>query len=314
MSHLVTFGEATLRLCPPGPHRLEAADELEVHVNGASSNAAVAAGRFGVEATWISKVPDSPLGRRIVAELEGHGVDARVVWAPEGRTGVVYHEAGDGPREPISVQDRANTAFATAEPEELPIEPLRSADLFLATGATPALSRSVGTTLGSLLVTARERGITTALALDHRPELWDAETAREVLGRYFPAVDLLITSAADARTVLGVDGPATDLVHHIASTWEFETVVVTLGGHGAIAWHESTVVEREPFRTEPVDPAGAADAFVGTFLARRLEGDDVHNALGMASATAALAETVPGNLALVTPEEASHLLAEIEGE
>ncbi|MFC6768826.1 sugar kinase, partial [Natrinema soli] len=39
------------------------------------------------------------------------------------------------------------------------------------------------------------------------------------------------------------------------------------------------------------------------FIARRLEGDDVPEALEYAAATAALKRTIPGDVALVTAEE-----------
>ena len=63
---LVTFGECALRLSPPGSERLETARGLQVQAAGPESNAAIAARRLGTPATWVSRLPDTPLGRRVV--------------------------------------------------------------------------------------------------------------------------------------------------------------------------------------------------------------------------------------------------------
>lgn len=300
MSRLVAFGETALWLSPPGHERLETADRFEVRAVGAESNTAVAAGRLGADVTWISKLPDTPLGRRIVGELEGLGVETDVVWSPEGRVAAAYHEHGAAPRASTVVYDRAGSSFTTATADELPLSSLRSADLFFSTGVTAAASPSIRSTLGSLLVTAKERNIRTAFSLNYRSSLWEPDVARETLVRYFPAVDVLITSADDARTVLDVDGPGKELAHHLATEWNFETVVVTLGEHGAIVWHDSSITEGEGVETDTVDPVGTGDAFVGAFLARRLAGDEVGEALSVAGVAAALVRTVPGNFSSFT--------------
>jgi len=74
MADLVTFGETMLRFSPPDEARLEIADQYDVDVAGAESNVAVAAQRLGLDATWLSKLPDSPIGRKVANELRGHGV------------------------------------------------------------------------------------------------------------------------------------------------------------------------------------------------------------------------------------------------
>lgn len=91
MTDLVTFGETMLRLSPPRGERLETTETLDVQAGGAESNVAVGAARLGADAVWLSKLPESPLGRRIIGELRSHGVRTGVSWAdPEasrlGRT------------------------------------------------------------------------------------------------------------------------------------------------------------------------------------------------------------------------------------
>jgi 2-dehydro-3-deoxygluconokinase len=94
VSHdLVTFGETTLRFSPPRGERLETAETLTFATAGAESNVAVAASRLGADAAWLSKLPDSTLGRRVTADLRQHGVDPAVAWSDAGRQGTYYKQS-----------------------------------------------------------------------------------------------------------------------------------------------------------------------------------------------------------------------------
>ncbi|MFN4179595.1 MAG: PfkB family carbohydrate kinase, partial [Armatimonadota bacterium] len=96
---VVTLGEAMIRLTPIDHQRLETTPLLEVHIGGAELNVAVALAQIGVPVAWVSKLPDNPLGRRIVREAQRFGVDtSRVVWTQEGRVGIYFYEKGSSPR------------------------------------------------------------------------------------------------------------------------------------------------------------------------------------------------------------------------
>src|SRR3989449_9080800 len=141
MPDVVTIGETMLRLSAPPGVRLEPAPELDVHVAGAESTVAIALCRLGTTAGWISGLVDTPLGRRIVNELRAHGVDvSRVLWAPDGRVGVYFLEQGIPPRQHRIIYDRAQSAMALLNPDEIDGEFVRSARLVHLTGITPALS------------------------------------------------------------------------------------------------------------------------------------------------------------------------------
>ena len=109
MTDLVTFGETMLRLSPPRGERLERTHEFDVQAGGAESNVAVAASLLGMDTVWLSKLPDSALGRRIVRELRGHGVRTGVAWDrhESKRLGTYYLEHGGTPRGTEVVYERA---------------------------------------------------------------------------------------------------------------------------------------------------------------------------------------------------------------
>lgn len=314
MTDLVTFGETMLRLSPSDHERLETTDTLEFRAAGAESNVAVAAERLGADATWISKLPDSPLGRRVTAGLRKHGVETNVVWSEEGRQGTYYLEHGGAPRGTNVIYDRSDAAITTAESEELPVKKIQEAEVFYTCGITPALSETLETTTRELLATAQDAGTTTAFDLNYRSKLWTPAEARETLETLFPDIDVLVVAARDAREVLAREGDAEEIATNLADEFDFETVVVTRGDEGALARHDGETYEQGAFETDTLDPIGTGDAFVGAFLSRRLAGEDVPAALAYGAATAALKRTIPGDIAVVTPDEVERVLSESGGE
>ncbi|WP_265108619.1 bifunctional 2-dehydro-3-deoxygluconokinase/2-dehydro-3-deoxygalactonokinase [Halosolutus halophilus] len=310
MSDLVTFGETMLRLSPPDSERLEDAAEFEVRAAGAESNVAVAAQRLGTPSTWLSKVPETPLGRRVVGELNGYGIETDVVWSHRGRQGTYYLEHAGKPRGTNVIYDRENAAVTTAEAREFDIDVIQDARVFFTSGITPALSSTLRETTANMLKAARRGDTTTAFDFNYRRKLWSPDEARETLTRFFPGIDVLVIAARDARTVLGFEGDPRQLAHKLGSQYDFTTVVVTRGSEGAVGWHDSVVHGQEAYETDTVDAIGTGDAFTGAFIARRLDGDDVPTALEYAAATAALKRTIPGDVALVTQEEVESVVEE----
>ena len=72
MGRVVTFGEAMLRLSPPGHLRLEQARTLELWPAGAELNVAVGLARLGSEAAWVSRLPANPLLGWQLSRHQGH--------------------------------------------------------------------------------------------------------------------------------------------------------------------------------------------------------------------------------------------------
>src|SRR5204863_6679 len=92
---VVTFGEAMIRLSPPGFRRLEQARSLDVQVGGAELNTAVALARLGRPAAWVSRLTDNPLGRLVANHAREAGVGTEhVLWTSDDRVGLYFLEFG----------------------------------------------------------------------------------------------------------------------------------------------------------------------------------------------------------------------------
>ena len=319
MTGLVTFGETMLRLSPPRGDRLETAETFEVQAGGAESNVAVGAARLGVDAVWLSKLPESPLGRRVVSELRSHGVRTGVSWADpdSSRVGTYYLEHGGEPRGTNVIYDRADAAITTVEPGELPTAALESAERFHTTGITPALSDRAAETTTALLRAAGEAGATRSFDLNYRAKLWEPAAAREAYEGLFAHVDTLFVPQRDAREVLGREGDAVEIAHGLASEFDFDTVVVTRGSKGAVALRNGSVHEQGVFDAETFDAIGTGDAFVGGFLGELLTAGDgeltpeyVETAQAYAAAAAAVKRTITGDVLVSTRAEIESVLTD----
>ncbi|MEA1931450.1 MAG: bifunctional 2-dehydro-3-deoxygluconokinase/2-dehydro-3-deoxygalactonokinase [Euryarchaeota archaeon] len=305
MADLVTFGETMLRLSPPAGQRLETEGGLDAQVGGAESNVAAAAASLGTDAAWLSKLPANPLGRRVVRSLRSHGVTPDVAWddSDAARLGTYYLERGADPRGTDVIYDRADASITTVAAGELDLSVVESADVFHTTGITPALSAAASETTTELLRVAGEADVTRSFDLNYRSKLWSAAEARERYESLLGQVDLLFAPIRDARTVLGYDDDAESVAYRLADDYDIETVVVTRGETGSLAYTDGEIVEQGVIDAETVDAIGTGDAFVGGVLAELIDGSGIDTALSYGAAAASLKRTVEGDVLVTTRAE-----------
>ena len=311
MTDLVTLGETMLKLSPPHGERLRTTREFSVQAAGAESNVAVAAAQLGLDAVWLSKLPDTVMGERVTSELRSHGVEPRVALGGDGdRVATYYVEHGGSPRGTKVIYDRANSAVTTATPEELPFDAIREAEWFHVTGITPALSSTLRDTTEASLDAAREADTVASFDLNYRSKLWSPAEAKAAYEALLPKVDVLVAALRDVRQVLDRRGEAADLARDLADDFDLRTVIVTRGEEGAVAVHDGETFDQGVYEADTVDPVGTGDAFVGGYVTRRLRGGSMSDSLSYAAATAALKRTVDGDLAVVSPEEVESVVRE----
>lgn len=306
---VVTLGEAMIRYSTKGHVPLESATELEMRVAGAESNVAIACARLGLQATWISKLTNNPLGRFIAAEIQRHGVKVEVIWTDQFRVGTYYIEFGAEPRPTRIIYDRKGSAASHLTPEEVNWEIVRTSDLFHITGITPALSASCQAVTERAMKEARNAGALVSFDVNYRSKLWTIEEARRTLERLLPLANVIFISIEEATSVFNMQGEEEDIARQLAQKFSSDIVVLTLGDQGALALRGE---ERRRIRTYPVktvDPIGTGDAFAAGFLFGYLTEDKgLERALEWGAAVAALKRTMPGDIAVITPAEVQALI------
>lgn len=309
---LVTFGETMIRLTTPDHERLELATTLEVTVGGTESNVAVALARLGRRVAWLSALPDNGLGRRIVTELRGHGVDTSfVVIQQHGRVGTYFLEPGASPRPARVLYDRAGSAVSMLVPDEVDVAIVGRARAVHLTGITPALSPTCADICLRLADAAYDAGIPVVFDVNYRARLWSSRDAESGLHPLLQRVTLLLCGQGDAATIWGLTGAPEQIAQGLLDRSTADLVVLTRGDEGAFARHRDGRTWCQPGATvEIVDAIGAGDAFAAGFLNRWLDDrDGVDAALRSGVSLASLKMTMPGDLAIVTRAELDEAIA-----
>ena len=75
MKRAVTFGEVMLRLQPPSYLRFLQTSAFEATYGGAEANVAVSLAQLGVDAAFVTRLPDNPLGAACRNQIRSWGVD-----------------------------------------------------------------------------------------------------------------------------------------------------------------------------------------------------------------------------------------------
>lgn len=311
MVDVVLLGEAMLRLSPSRFTRLEQANQFQVVVGGSELSVAANLARLGTPVSWVTALPNSPLGRMVWNAARQQGVETgHVTWREESRLGLYFYEEGAAPRPSQVIYDRKGSAFSTLTPGEIDwAAVLQGARLFHTSGITPALSESCRRLTIAALQAARERSLICSFDLNFRSRLWDIAEARRCFLEIAPLVDVLFASGAALRTFFGLEGNSEEAAHELRLRYQTDVVVLTertaVGMLGAsvssIAVADRTY-EGKTWEVEIVDRLGTGDAYDAGFLHGYLRGD-VQMAVDYAGAMAALKHTVPGEYAWLTEED-----------
>jgi 2-dehydro-3-deoxygluconokinase len=305
---VLTFGEAMLRLSPPTGVPLTRATNLDLHVAGAEANVAVALSSLGRSVAWVSRLPDSDLGRRVARDLAAAGVDiSHVRWEESGRLGTYYVELGAGPKGVSVIYDRKDSAAAAMSADDLPTKEMAGARLIHLTGITPALSRSCRDATQAAANAARDSESLLSVDINYRAKLWSAREARKCLEGVAAGADLVVCTAEDARDVFGIEGDPAEVAASLADRLGGIYTVVTNGAEGAVCWHDADAIRVEATPTDIVDRLGAGDAFTAGVIDGLLDGD-VGAGLRRGSVLAAMALATRGDQVSVTRPELTQLL------
>ncbi len=306
---VATIGEAMLRLSVPAGERLEDAPSYQVHVAGAESNVAYALARVGLRSSWTSALPRNPLGQRVASTLAGGGVDlSSVCWSDTGRLGVYFVETGCAPRPTMVSYDRADSLMVRATPDCFDWDAICRARLLHTSGITLGLSpqsRQVGETA---VQQAKRHGMLVSLDVNYRARLWDTRAAADAVRSIAPAVDIVICTAEDARDLFEASGPPEEVARRLQEMLDIETVVLALGGAGALALQDGSMHTASGYEVRVIDRIGAGDAFAAGLLWGVLDGS-IQAGLERGLAMSALKIGLYGDLFRFNAKEVQALMA-----
>lgn len=329
MARAVTFGEIMMRLNPKLYERIVQADEFAVTYAGAEASVAVSLAQYGVDAAFVSKLPDTEVGQAAINSLRRYGVDTRGIVRCQDRIGIYFVEKGASQRPSRVIYDRADSAISKAKRSDFDWGAIfAGADWFHFTGITPALSPALVEICEDACKAAKGKGITISCDLNYRNKLWSREAAREAMTKLMRYVDVCIANEEDAKDVFGIAAADTDVESGKLNRAGYESVARQLRemfGFKAVAFtlRESIsandnlwsgmLYDGEKFCYSPkhsihiVDRLGGGDSFGAGLIYSLMNGYDTQRAINFAVAASCLKHSIEGDFNLVTVKEVESL-------
>ncbi len=329
---VVTFGEIMLRLKSPGFERLFQSPVLEATFGGGEANVAVSLANFGVDAAFVTALPENDIAEACVAELRRFGVDTSLIIRGAGRVGVYFLENGANQRASKVVYDRSGSSISLAKPGDIDWKKVFSgAGWFHITGITPAISASAAELSMEAVRTAKDMGVTVSCDFNYRGKLWKyGKSAPEVMTELVKYVDIGIANEEDCQKSLGitvdvdVEGGVLDSAKYEALTNKvleafpnLKLIAVTLresrsadcnGWSACLNDRNAFHLSRKYEITDIVDRVGGGDSFSGGLIYGLMNYKDPKDALNFAVAASCLKHSISGDFNRVTVSEVTKLM------
>ena len=321
-----------LRLKSPGFEKLMQTPVLEATFGGGEANVAVSLANFGLDAAFVTALPDNDLGKACRMEIRKFGVDVSQVKLMPGRMGIYFLEAGANQRPSKVIYDRANSAIATAPQGSFDWDAaFAGGDWFHISGITPALSEMASELALEAVKKAKEHGLTVSCDLNYRSKLWKyGKAAPEVMGELVKSVDVCIANEEDVQKSLGITSDVdvsagklnTEIYQRLAQQVierypNVSKVAITLRESLSASQNNwsACLYDGEGFYTSQkyaitdiVDRVGGGDSFSAGLIYGLLQKDSPQEALEFATAASCLKHSIYGDFNRVTVAEVEQLM------
>jgi len=240
---------------------------------GSAANVANAIAKLGLCVSLIGKVGGDPAGKRLLAALQGSGVDTQHVIVDSRSTTIqtfITIVKGD---KRIFVLKRPDTALSIS-PSEVNWEQIKNSKSFY-----------IGDTFLEVAEKAAEVGHSLKKLMVYRPAHPQLKTGIGSLKKVLENIDVFIINSEGWRILQKnseLQNPSQIL------TLGGKYVIVTKGARGVSIYHEGGETNIPASEVKAVDPTGAGDVFSATLIKYMLEGKAIKEASVYASAASAI--------------------------
>ena len=332
MARIITFGEIMLRLKSPALERFFQSPSLEATFGGGEANVAVSLANYGMDASFVTALPNNAIGEACVRDVRSFGVDVSNIKMTNGRMGIYFLETGSNQRPSKVVYDRADSAIAKAPIDLFDWEKIfAGADWFHISGISPAISASAAELSIAACKAAQKLGVTVSCDLNYRKNLWKyGKEAKEVMGELAKYIDVAIANEEDFQKSLGITASSDvesgsldrNVYEGIAKKAmelypNIKRVAITLRESksadrndwaACIYDGKEFYVSRKYEITDIVDRVGGGDSFSGGLIYGLLTYEKQSDALEYAVAASCLKHTISGDYNRVTVSEVTALM------
>jgi sugar/nucleoside kinase (ribokinase family) len=262
----------------PAAGELVTTDKMLLTIGGCAANAAVDLVKMGVAATVVGRVGNDIFGRIVIDMLREHGVDTSGIQTTPGADTsqtLIVNVVG---------QDRrfihtfgANAVFHASD---IPLEKVKQSKV-LYLGGYLVMPRIVQDELRAVFETAQQNGAKTVLDV----VVPESGEYLSHLDRLLLHVDVFLPNNHEAALLTGESDPVKQA--EVFRRLGAKTVVITMGGEGAVLVSDTVRLRAGAFSVPFVDGSGGGDAFDAGFIYGMLNDMSPEDCLRVASALGA---------------------------
>ena len=332
MARVITFGEIMLRLKSPALERFFQSPSLEATFGGGEANVAVSLANYGMDASFVTALPNNAIGEACVRDVRSFGVDMSDIKMVDGRMGIYFLETGSNQRPSKVVYDRADSCIAKAPVDLFDWKKIfDGATWFHISGISPAISASAAELSIAACKAAHEMGVTVSCDLNYRKNLWKyGKKASEVMRELAKYVDVAIANEEDVQKSLEI---TTDVVVEsgeldrskykalgdkvLAAYPDMKMIAITLRESKSADWNgwAACLNDREHFYESKryeirdiIDRVGGGDSFAGGLIYGLNNYESRQQALEFAVAASCLKHSIDGDFNRVDVDEVEKLM------
>lgn len=318
-----------LRLSPEGYLRFIQSEKYLATFGGAEANVAVSLANYGIDAEFVTKLPEHEIGQSVVNSLRKFGVNTSKIVRGGDRVGIFYCEKGASQRPSKVIYDRAYSAIAMAKEEDFDWDKIfDSVEWFHFTGITPALSEGVAKITEIACQKAKEKGITISCDLNYRKKLWTKEKAGQVMSNLCQYVDYCIANEEDAKDVFGIEADNTDIyggkldregyisvAKKLIDRFNFKGVAITLresksandNDWSGMLYTNGQAYFSKKYSIHIVDRVGGGDSFGGGLIYSLLNNYTPQQTIEFSVAASCLKHSIEADYNMVSVSEVQNL-------
>ncbi len=269
---------------------------------GAPMNVAYHLHKLGETPALLTRIGNDEHGKRLLEILQQQGIDTGYIqFDAELATGLVHAmpDAGGEMHYDIVHPAAWDNIQVEASLEKLVAE----ADYFVF-GSLAARAAQSRKTLFRLLEAASHK----VLDINLRPPYFDRSIVEELMH----SADIVKMNGSELSLIAGWYAPQKSMeagMQLIRDRFAVDSVIVTLGGDGAVVNFQGHYFSHPGFPVEVADTIGSGDAFLAGFLARILHHHSPENALEFASALGALVTSKHGGWPAYGTDEVETIIA-----
>ena len=299
-----------LRLAPENYLRFVQSEKYEATFGGAEANVAVSLANYGIDAAFVTKLPEHEIGQAAVNSLRKFGVDTSLIIRGGDRVGIYYCEKGASQRPSKVIYDRANSAISQAKSSNFNWNKIfKGATWFHVTGITPALSGNMAAITLKAVKAAKEK-------------------AGKVMGEICKYVDYCIANEEDAKDVFGIEADNTDInsgkldrdgyisvAKKLTDKFNFKGVAITLreslsandNNWSAMLYTDGKAYFSKKYSMHIVDRVGGGDSFGAGLIYSLINSYEPQKAIEFAVAASCLKHSIEGDYNMVSVKEVETL-------